>query len=332
MSNIKSTKNLCLTCVILTLSACGGSDTKTSETLPNPIFSLAISDAPVEELSAVIVCFNQIQLKRSNGDIIYTVSDDNIIAPNDLCLNENDEIIPDTVGVNLLEFTGSDSLNLVNNTIVEAGVYTQIRLLMSDGSYAINKKTDEKINVTVPSNELKLDGFTATLGGIIDFTVEFDLRKGMTNPVGQSGYILKPRGVRLVDNTEAGHITGTVSEELLSNNANDGCLVMPEDLSTSVASIYLYQNADLEISTLADNGGNEDNQPLASTGVKFDGEQTYHFEIGFVNAENYTIALSCAFEDDPEDDDEVNFIEAKNVTVVTGNTPVDVHFDMTIDE
>jgi hypothetical protein len=203
---------------------------------------------------------------------------------------------------------------------------------MSDGSFAINKETEEKIKVSVPSNELKLDGFTAVLGGIIDLTIEFDLRKGMTNPVGQSGYFLKPRGVRLVDNTESGHIWGTVSEELLSNNAINGCLVMPEDLSTSVASVYLYQNSDLEVSTLADNGGKEDNSPLASSGVKFDGEQTYHFEIGFVNADNYTIALSCSFEDDPESDDELDFIEAKNVTVAKGNTPVEVHFGVSTDE
>ena len=332
MSNIKSVKNLYLTFVILALSACGGSDTETSETLANPTFSLSISDAPVDELSAVVVCFNQIQLKNSGGDIIYTVNDNDIIAPNDLCLNENDEIIPNTVGINLLEFTGSNSLNLVNSTIIEAGDYTQLRLLMSDGSYGIDKETEEKITVSVPSNELKLDGFTASLGGVINLTLEFDLRKGMTNPVGQSGYFLKPRGVRLVDNNEAGHIIGTVSETLLSNNANDGCLVMPEDLSTSVASVYLYQNADLEISTLADNGGEEDNQPLASTSVKFDGEQTYRFEIGFVNAENYTIALSCALEDDPESDDEVNFIEAKNVAVVAGDVPVEVHFNVTTDE
>ncbi len=322
----KFQKNLlALALPLALLNACGSDDDVSIST-----FSLAVSDAPVDDLSAVVVCFNQIQLKRdeaSGGDIIFTVGEGEAIEANNLCLDSNDDIIDNTVGINLLDYTGSDSINLVTGSIIEAGDYSQLRLAMSNGSYGVDSDTEDKISIEVPSNELRLDGFSATVGGVVDFTLEFDLRKSMTNPVGQSHYILKPRGVRLVDNSEVGHITGTVAETLLTDNQEAyGCLFSPEDLATSVASVYLYTGADLDIATLADNGGDEDNQPLASTTVAFDGVDTYNFEIGFVNAGDYTIAVSCDVSDDPESEDEVVFIESQNVTVVESNTAVEVSF------
>jgi hypothetical protein len=310
---------------LLLLTACGGdSDSSSNDETPLPSFSLAVSDAPVDDLSEVVVCFNQIELK-GDTEVTFTVGNESgMIASNDLCLNNNNEIIPDTVGIDLLAYTGSDSITLVDGISIAAGDYTQMRLIMSDGSYGIDALSGEKISVSVPSNELKLDGFTATLGSTVDFTLEFDLNKAMTNPVGQAGYFLKPRGVRLVNNNEAGHIEGSVSETLLINNQ---CTPL-SDPSVSIASVYLYEGPDLAMDTLADVDGDETNQPLTSTSVTFDSEQTaYNFEIGFVNAGDYTIAVSCDTEDVPEVDDEVTFISAQNVNVIAGNTAAQVSFE-----
>jgi len=316
-----------LTCFlpVIILTACGGSSSDTpNEPQPLPSFSLSVSDAPVDELSEVVVCFNQIELK-GNNDAIFTVGiESGMIVANDLCLDNNGSVIPDTVGIDLKKYTGSDSIALVDNISVEAGTYTQMRLIISEGSYGIDAQTSEKINVSVPSNELKLDGFTATLGGTVDFTLEFDLNKAMTNPVGQNGYFLKPRGVRLVNNIEAGHINGTVSETLLIDNQ---CTPL-SDASTNVASIYMYEGADIAIDTMEDNGGDESaNLPYTSAAVTFDSEQTsYNFAIGFIKAGAYTVAVSCNTEDDPEVDEDINFINAQNVTVVAGSAPVVVSF------
>lgn len=316
---------------VLLLTACGGgssssSDVNSNTETPSPSFSLAVSDAPVDALSEVVVCFNQIELKSGGGDFIFTVGDESeMIASNDLCLDNNDVIIPNTVGIDLLAYTGSDSIALVDGISIEEGTYTQMRLIMSDGSYGTDAESSEKISVSVPSNELKLDGFTAILGGTVDFTLEFDLNKAMTNPVGQAGYFLKPRGVRLVNNIEVGHIEGSVSETLFINNQcaplNDG--------SVNIASVYLYEGADLAMDALADVDGGEENLPLTSTAVTFDSEQTsYNFEIGFVNAGDYTIAVSCDTEDAPETDDVVTFISSQNVNVVAGNTATQVSFEV----
>ena len=308
------------------LTACGGgnSSPKKSPDLPKPSFSLSVSDAPVDDLSDVVVCFNQIELK-GNGDALFTVGNDSgMIAANDLCLDNSGGVIPDTVGIDLKQYTGSASITLVDGISIEAGNYSQMRLIISDGSYGTDAQTNEKISISVPSNELKLDGFTATLGGTVDFTLEFDLNKAMTNPVGQAGYFLKPRGVRLVNNNEAGHIEGTVSETLLIDNQ---CTPL-SDSSANVASVYMYEGTDIAIDTLEDNGGDQRGSlPYTSTAVTFDSEQTsYNFEIGFIKAGDYTLAVSCATEDDPEIDEEVTFITTQNISVAAGNTPNEVTF------
>jgi len=314
-----------LSTILLTACGGGGSSDKSNDNLPLPNFSLSISDAPVDELSAVVVCFNQIELKGGGGDVTFTVGDEaELIPANDLCLDNSGDVIPNTVGIDLKQYTGSDSIALIEDITIGAGDYSQLRLIMSDGSYGTDAETNEKIGVTVPSNELKLDGFTATIGGMLDFTLEFDLKKAMTNPVGQAGYFLKPRGVRLVNNNEAGHINGIVAETLLIDNQ---CTPLSDSIA-SVASVYIYEGADVAIEALEDNGGDEGNDlPYASAAVIFDTEQTsYNFEIGFITAGEYTIAVTCDTEDNPEIDEEISFITSQNVSVVASNTPIEVNF------
>ncbi|MFT6087058.1 MAG: hypothetical protein ACI9DS_001874 [Glaciecola sp.] len=153
--------------------------------------------------------------------------------------------------------------------------------------------------------------------------MNFDLRKGMTNPAGQEGYILKPRGVRLVDNSVSGHIKGTVSEALLSNNL---CTIAPANLSESVASVYVYEGISLDVTTLADNRGSEGQEALASTDVLYDGAGNYNFEIGFVAANVYTLALTCDEDSDPECDDELSFIAIIEAVVAESGQITQVDF------
>lgn len=308
------------------LSACGGSG---DDTQADPVFSLSVSDAPVDDVAEVIVCFNSVELKYAddaNKDQTFTVGvDPQMLTENDLCKDANGDVIAETRGVNLMEFTGSASEQLLSPITIEAGNYNQLRLSIAEGSYATLKDTQEKIAVRVPSNELKLDGFTAAIGSTLNFTLEFDLRKAMTNPIGQDNYILKPRGVRLVDNSEIGHIEGTVLETLLVES--ESCIVAPADIDTTVAVVYLYEGLSLNTDTLADNGGIEGQEPLASTAVLYDGVQNYTFKIGFVPAGDYTLSLSCDTLDDPEADDDVAFLQVIETSVSAENTPSTVSFE-----
>ena len=100
------------------------------------------------------------------------------------------------------------------------GDYSQMRLRILDGRDAGNQfpdgtpysyvlQDDGVIKpLEVPSNELKLDAFTIAANGLSAFTTEFDLRHSMVLPGHEEHYKLKPRGVRLVNNTEVATVRG----------------------------------------------------------------------------------------------------------------------------
>lgn len=310
----------------LGLTACGGSDSDGSSN-NQARFNLAVSDALVNSADSVWVCFSAIEL-TGNGEGTQTFeigTDTNTIAENDVCKDDSGATITNTRGINLMEFSGSDSETLLSGAEVTAGSYGQLRLIMADGSYV--EDGDLTIGLRVPSNELKFDGITFAADSTANYTVEFDLRMALVNPVGQAGYLLKPRGVRLVDNQATGHVEGSIAEALLIEQS---CTIAPADISEPVASVYLYAGHDLDVATFADNGGSEGQEAYASTGVQFDGATAYNYEIGFVGAGDYTAAWTCATNDDPEVDDTIAFTAAQSqelvvtadgeVTVVTFDT------------
>ncbi len=309
------------------LTGCGGtSDSDDPISLSPPLFNLAISDAPVDGMSQGVVCFNQVQLKRNEaqgGDLNFTIGlDGGTLSANDLCRDENGDVITDTAGINLLDYQGANAVSLLEGVSIDAGTYSQLRLQLSPGSYAIDAETGDALSVTVPSNELKLDGFTAALGNTLNFTLEFDLRQAMTNPMGREGYILKPRGVRLVDNNQVGHINGSVDEALLVDNQ---CRVAPVDISTPIGAVYLYQGTDIALTAMADNGGSEDQQPFTSVGVFYDGAQDYAFAAGYLPAGDYSIAFTCDTQDEPELDDDITLLTRQNVSVAGSLATTEVH-------
>ena len=306
---------------ISTLAACGGS----SEEQPQLVkFSLGVSDAPVNDARAVMVCFNEIELTGNGvGNQSFLIGDDSVAAEaNDNCRDGQGNIIANTRGINLLLLDGAKSEALLSGAEFTAGNYGQLRLEISEGSY-VELEDGSRVPLRVPSNELKLGGLTLSAGGNFSYTLEFDLRKAMVNPVGQAGYLLKPTGLRLVDNTEIGHLVGQVAEGILINN---NCTVAPADEASAVATVYLYQGIDRPIAELSDNGGAKTYQPYASTTVYFDGVSEYNYSIGYVDADSYTAALSCDVIDDPEAANDIEFLQVANVVISASATPVELNF------
>lgn len=287
-------------------------------------FSLGVSDAPVNGAKAVMVCFSEIELTGNGvGSQSFTIGDDDVAAEaNDNCRDGQGNLLPNTRGIDLLLLDGAKSEALITGAEFEAGNYGQLRLEIAEGSY-VELEDGLREPLRVPSNELKLGGVTLSAGGTFNYTLEFDLRKAMVNPPGQDGYLLKPTGLRLVDNSEVGHLEGQVDEGLLITNS---CTVAPADASLPVATVYLYQGADRPLAELSDNGGNNTYQPYASTNVYFDGVSEYNYSIGFVEADMYTAALSCDVADDPELVDTIEFLQAQNVTIAASATPVTLDF------
>lgn len=304
---------------LIAVAGCGSSDDADTA-----IFSLAVSDAPVDQADAVWACFSAIELiGNGQGTQRFGIGEHtNTIAANDVCKDNSGATIANTRGINLLTLTGSDSETILDGIEVAAGTYNQLRLIMADGSFV--QVGEQQIPLSVPSNELKFDSVTLSAGGQANYTIEFDLRQALVNPVGQAGYLLKPRGVRLVDNAQIGHIEGTVAESLLIANS---CSVAPADINQPVATVYVYPGHDLVLEELADIGGSEAIEPYAVTGVYYDNVSAYEFAVGFVDQGSYTAAWTCQIDDDAEADDLIELISTIEVEVGADGTVVTVQFN-----
>lgn len=302
------------------LAACGSSSNDDSADNGDDnmaVFSLAVSDAPVDAAERVLVCFESVQLVGNGiGNQRFEVGGENgIVEANDLCLDDSGNPIPNTHGIDLLTLQGANAESLIVGADVPAGTYGQLRLDITAGS-EIELMDGTIVDLWVPSGQLRLDGPTLSANQTFNYTLEFDLRKAVVAPPGLGHYLLTPRGLRLVDDAEVGHIEGQVAETLLLDN---GCEVAPADLTTPVAAVYLYSGHDVDYADMGDNSS-DDAGPYASTAVFFDGAAEYNFAIGFIEAGEYTVAVTCSTEDDPEEETELDFFHSENIEIEKGVT------------
>jgi hypothetical protein len=206
---------------------------------------------------------------------------------------------------------GNESTTLLDGETVPAGKYNWLRLKVNADADTLDSYVEledtTQVSLFIPSGEqsgLKLvSGFTVAQGGIADFTIDFDLRKSVHDPVGQEDYVLRP-ALRLVDNLEVGSISGTVSESLVTDSS-----------CTSGNAVYLYAGHGATV----DDVGSADG-PLGSGLVTYDANSgEYRYEIGFVAAGQYTVAFTCqAADDDPGLDDPIDFSGAADIDVTAG--------------
>ena len=160
--NFKST--LVSSAVLFALAGCGSSSDDNGTTPPQSsdksTFSLGVSDAPVSGLKAVNVVFDSITIK-TQGDEEFSFE----------TRSEADASQPQMV--NLLDYTGDDVFELLDDQEVPAGEYSWIRaqvingdtnnlsftshVVYEDGSIAplvVKRKGNDGVG------EIQLDGFT----------------------------------------------------------------------------------------------------------------------------------------------------------------------------
>ncbi|MBD3654855.1 MAG: DUF4382 domain-containing protein [Kangiella sp.] len=271
----------------MTVMACNDNDPD-SGTL-----SVAVTDAPVDGAEAVVVEFTGIEIQGSGQPQSFDFD-----TPK---------------SIDLLQLTGSDSLELLPDTELAAGQYQWLRLKVNANRGVTDSYIDidgARYSLFIPSGSetgLKLiRPFVIAAGGSADFTIDFDLRKSVVDPQDAAqDYYLVP-ALRIVDNLEVGHINGLVDETLV--NAA-GC--------SESSGVYLFAGADAELSDI--NGSESD--PITSTLVEMNSDGLYEYEIGFVQTGDYTLAFTCeAGFDDPATADQINFSATTNVTVEVDQT------------
>ena len=272
----------------LALTACKSDDDEPGK----GELSIAITDAPIDEAEAVVVQFTGIEIQGQGERHVFDFSEAKTI--------------------DLLQLTGDESLDLLDDIEMDAGEYQWIRLKVN----ALQGVTDSYIDINsaryplyIPSGSqtgLKLNRpFVVAAGSSTNLTIDFDLRKSVHQPQNNNGdYMLRPT-LRLVDNNVVGHIDGIIPADLL--NAT-GC--------SSSSAVYLFEGMDAEVDDI---DGNEP-EPVTTSMIELNEFGEYEFEIGFVNEGDYTLAFTCeAGNDDPETDDSISFTTV-NATVTARDT------------
>jgi hypothetical protein len=276
------------------MSGCGGGGGSEEPAMGR--ITVAITDAPVDDATAVVVKFTAIELKPEDGDA-FTI-----------------ELNP-AQSIDLLALAGGSSRALLEERSVPAGHYSWIRLLVetqaNQPSSYIDLDSGERFPLVVPSGSesgLKLiRGFTVAVGSVSNFTIDFDLRKSVIAPPGQSpNYLLKP-ALRMVDNLQVGIIAGTVAPALIT----DACEPV----------VYVFSGANVTPDDL-DSTAAPDVDPLVSVPVTLDATSgEYRFRASFVEVGAYTASFTCHGDlDTPEGEEVLSFAGTQNVNVSANQT------------
>lgn len=292
------------------LAGCNSSDDDDDAPAPQQTsqVSLGLSDAPVEDLSEVVVVIDYIELRRAGGAVtrIDTFMDDDVDEESD------------TFTINLLDYQGETNKLVFEDLELVVGEYQDLRLGVDPNeSYVVETEGGAERPIKVPSNELKLGSFEITDRSTQTFVVEFDLRQSMTYNPGPDRYILKPRGVRIIGVEDAATLTGTITTPATMNTL--GVCAGKDDAAVGNVA-YLYAGHDLNTDNLGDMFVREDEAedgvpaeedtdvpvnmvaPFASAPIGTDGSYLF----AELPAGNYTLALSCmAADDDPVHWDEI---------------------------
>ena len=330
--NFKST--LVSSAVLFALAGCGSSSDDNGTTPPQSsdksTFSLGVSDAPVSGLKAVNVVFDSITIK-TQGDEEFSFE----------TRSETDASQPQMV--DLLDYTGDDVFELLDDQEVPAGEYSWIRAQVINGdtnnlsftSHVVYE--DDSIAPLVVKRkgndgvgEIQLDGFTLNQTDN-DFVLEFDLKKSLVDPQNNEEIFLKPRGVRLQNLSESQEIEGTVSQALINNCETDNIATAAAD-STFGHAVYLYSSdAQTPKDIYEIDEQTPEDAPLATANVVFDQDDNqYEFELAFITPGDYQLGYTCtAHIDDAElEDTGFSVYQLKQISVPQ-TEDLSVSFDIT---
>ena len=274
-----------------------------SDPVSNPSgFTLRLTDAPVDDMSAVYILVREIELKRTSGGWIKFTLD----TP---------------VEINLLSLQGTSSASLLANVEAEEGDYKEIRLIV-DGANMSNRVTLQSngmsYNLNIPSGAssgMKIKGnFTLSTLQSTTMVADFDLRQSLRQNGNSNNYRLNPV-VRLVDASDVGHVRGLVDPIMLTApTCSDGDV-------DSYNAVYVYDGHNAVTDDINQQSGSN-NDPVATSSVAYNAAAGgYLYEAAFLPEGDYTIAFTCNTDsEDLDADDNLQFFNIQNVTVIANST------------
>ena len=256
-----------------------------------------LTDAPVDDATAVTVRVTGVELQRSDGST---------------------ELLDiDSRDIDLLALTAGASTQLVSRDDIGEGDFSGVRLLIE----AANSVEDSTITLSdgnVRSLQLSGGSLLATRNFSVDdeetttLTIDFDLRRSLRAPTGDGDYLLVPV-LRLVQDDQAGSISGSVAASVATA---DGCDI--EGGTANVGNVvYVFAGT-----VTPDDVDNFAPEPVTSARASMNMETgDFDYVAAFLPAGSYTIAFTCQGEfDQPTTDDVLAFTAPQTVTVTAGQS------------
>lgn len=297
---MKLVQGFTITAMTAALAACGGGGSS-DDAAATGTMSVGMTDAPVDSVEEVNVTVTGLVLQPAgDGGERRTFA------------------LDEPTHVNLLDLQNGSIEQLVTDEEVAAGEYAWMRLELAEDTIDNFSVVDDgnTYDLKVPSGQqrgLQTSGFTVPAGGTVNFTIDFDVRKSLTEK-SDNEFILRPT-LRLTDNAEVGTISGAV-DPTLAATACDGNTV---DTTEFAGNVYVFTGTDV---TPDDYGS--DNEPLVSVPVDGStGDNTY--TAAFVPQGDYTVSYSCDMEEQDVDgneidEDDITFYDTQNASVTAGET------------
>jgi hypothetical protein len=165
-----------------------------------------------------------------------------------------------------------------------------------------------------------------TANQVANFTIDFVLQQAITAPPGQQvggvqAYLLRP-ALRLIDNVQAGEISGTVALATLQGHS-PSCFDGSGNPTT--AHVYIFSGAgatltDIQIDPTTGLPPAGHVNPVVTPPITYSASsQQYVYAQPFLLAGTYTLAVACGA-DDPSTADTLAFVPSGGVTAtVTAN-------------
>ena len=269
--------------------------------VPMGSVSIAVTDSPIDDVSAVFVQFSGMELYNTDG-------------------SEKEITFDPPKLVNLLSLQGSLSEEVLTEYAIPAGDYSYATFnidinesyLVMKGEPSINLPMvlSPLLNVGAFIKDILLNGsdeaypivpFSIQEGETTHLTFDFDLRKSIFSEGVSNTYSFSP-AIRSVLTNEAGSIAGSITSNL------PGCV-------DENSAIYIYSGRSQALMDIR--GLSSD--PISTSNINTDNGNSY--ELGFLPHGDYTIAIACDAADDAVNEDDILSFEGKqNITVVAGQT------------
>ncbi|MES0872931.1 DUF4382 domain-containing protein [Sinimarinibacterium thermocellulolyticum] len=251
--------------------------------------TLSVTDAPIDFAEEVVVQFRSVAFERDDGTR-------HIVEFNT------------PVRVDLSRLTGELSEVLVEDRPLPAADYRAIEFAIDGGQTQLTSYVQlidgRRLPLFVPerfADDLRVSAdFSVEAKESVAATVDFDLRRSLVI-VDDSRVEFRPN-LRFILDENAHSVSGTIA----------GALLQPP----CVPAVYVYAGHDVQ----PDDVGGTDDEPLSSAIVFTEaGSGERRYTVGFLEAGDYTLALTCdAGSDDADRDDGTEFVRVREVELRAG--------------